>query len=219
MNEIESITGSGAFSAGKYGTQGLFDNLEKNGLLSTGYITTETQLRAITQYWDSLGYKNKEFIAHVDRVQFRHFETLAGTIITNLGAQIKVNLDNKLDNYSRFGFVSLTIDGYTIHFSKWGLTDGNSPLGKKRIKDVMPKGIIMPTGTIKTMVNGQEMNVPYIFKAYQDMAGLGVNSAGMIRTFLTGGFNGDGDCEYSKITKSTTVGIAVPCPEAVTIIV
>lgn len=218
MNEIESVTGSGAYTAGKYGTQGLFDNLEKNGLLSTGYITTETQLRAITEYWDTLGYKNKEFIAHVDRIQFRAFEVLAGTLITSLGAQINVNLDNKLDNYSRFGFVSLTIDGYTIHFSKWGLTDGNSPLGKTRIKDVMPKGIIMPVGTVKTTINGQEMNVPYIFKAYQDMAGMGVNSAGMIRTFLSGGFNGDGDCEYSKITKSTTVGIACPVPEAVTII-
>lgn len=218
MLEIESASGSAAFSAGKYGTQGLFDNLEKNGLLNTGYITTLAHLQAITNYWDSLGYKNKEFIAHVDRVQFRHFEQIAAEIATNLGIQLQAVLNNAESNYSRFGFHSLTADGYTIHFTKWGLTDGNSPLGKKRIKDVMPKGIIMPTGTIKTVVNGQEMNVPYIFKAYQDMAGMGVNSAGMIRTFLSGGFNGDGDCEYSKITKSTTVAIAVPCPEAVTII-
>lgn len=218
MNEIESASNSPAYAAGKYGTQGLFDNLEQNALLSTGYITTKAQLQAITAYWDSLGYKNKEFIAHVDRIQFRHFETIAGQIATSLGIQLQAVLDNKNTNYSRFGFTSLTIDGYIIHFSKWGLTDGNSPLGKKRIKDVMPKGIIMPTGTIETVINGETRNVPYIFKAYQDLAGMGQNSAGMIRTFLSGGFNGNGDCEYSKITKSTTVGIAVPCPEAITII-
>ena len=220
MNDIESVDGSGADSAGKYGTMGLFQNLKQNGLVSTGYISTIAHIEAITTYWDSLGFEQgKEFIAHVDRQQYRYFESLAVDIATDMGVEVHIVLGNTPDNYMKFGFNSLRKDGYIIHFSKWGLTDGNSPLGKKRISDVMPKGIIMPMGTVKTKINGVEKSVPYIFKCYQDFAGLGVNSAGMIRTFLTGGFNGDGDCEYSKITKSTTVGIACVCPEAVTIIV
>lgn len=216
MRERESVQGSAAYSAGKYGTQGLFDNLEKNGLLSTGYISTLAHMQAITAYWEEeLGFKQTEFVAHVDRTQYRFFEQIAKEIATNLGIQLQAVLNNDNSNYSRFGFHSLTVDGYTIHFTKWGLTSGNSPFGKNRVTAKMPKGIIMPTGTVKTMINGREENVPYIFKVYQDLKGHGPNSGGMIRTFLSGGFNGDGDCEYSKITKSTTVGIAVPCPEAV----
>ena len=216
--EIESAVGSGAAAAGKYGTLGLFAKLRADALNFTGYISTETELESITEYWDSLGYKNKEFVMHCDRQQYRAMEILAGALPLTKGVQIKVELQNSMENMSRFGFTSLIKDGYTIHFSKWGLTDGNSPLGKTRISDSMPKGIIMPMGTVKTMINGTERNVPYIFKVYQDLAGMGKNSAGMVRTFMSGGFNGDGDCEYSKITKSTTVGIAVPCPESITLI-
>lgn len=216
MLDVESVNGSGAYLAGKFGTMGLFQNLEQNGLLSTGYMTDLAHVQAVTTYWDSLGFDGKEFVAHVDRTQYRHFEQIASQVATNLGVQLQAVLGNTPDNFSRYGFNSLTVDGYTIHFSKWGLTDGNSPLGKNRLKDVMPKGIIMPMGTVQTRINGVEKNVPYIFKAYQDKGKYG--KGGMIRTYLTGGFNGDGDCEYAKMSKSTTVGIAVICPEAVTII-
>lgn len=214
LNDIESIDGSGADLAGKYGTMGLFQNIETNGLLSTGYVTTIAHLEAITSYWDSLGYSGKEFIAHVDKTQYRAFETLASLIATSLNIQLQAVIGNTPDNYSRFGFNSLTKDGYTIHFSKWDLTDGNSPFGKNRVSATMPKGIIMPVGTVTTKINGVERQVPYIFKAYENM----MLKPGMVRTFLSGGFNSNGDCEYSKITKSTTVGLAVPVPEAITII-
>ncbi|QQV91489.1 structural protein [Tenacibaculum phage Gundel_1] len=219
MLDIESKTGSAALAAGKHGTQGLFDNLEENGLLHTGYIDTVAALEAITTYWDGLGYSNKEFIAHVDTIQYRHLEVIAGEIAKAKGVELHVILDNKLNNYSQFGFTALNKDGYTIYFSKWSLTTGNSPFGKKRIKDQMPKGIIMPMGTVETVIEGRTMQVPYIFKVYLDDSLTNPNApAGMMRTFLSGGYNGDGDCEYSKITKSTTVGIACVVPEAITLI-
>lgn len=219
MLDTMSKTGSGAAGIGKWGTQGLFDNLKENALVNTGYITTPAHLEAITTYWDSLGYDNKEFIAHVDTTQFRYLEIIAGQIMKNKGVILNVDLDNKPNNYAQFGFTTLVKDGYTIHFSKWSLTTGNSPLGKKRIKDVMPKGIIMPTGTVETAINGVTKQVPYIFKVYQDNSMTDPTApGGMMRTFLSGGHNGDGDCEYSKITKSTTVGIAAPVPESITLI-
>ncbi len=82
----------------------------------------------------------------------------------------------------------------------------------------MPKGVIMPMGTVETKINGETKRVPYIFKAYQDKAKMG--KGGMVRTYLTGGFAGGNgsDCEYLKISKSTTVGLAVVVPEAITLI-
>lgn len=213
--DVESTETSGAYAIGKYGTQGLFDNLEENSLVHTGYITDVAQLEAVTTYWnDELGFREKDFIAHVDNTQYRHFEKIAGQIATQKGVELHVVLNNTDNNYFRFGFNSLTYDGFTIYFSKWDLTTGNSQLGKKRMKDAMPKGIIMPKGLVTTKVNGVEKKVPYIFKVYQNLP----RKQGMIRTFMSGGFNGDGDCEYSKITKSTTVGIAVVCPEAIVMI-
>lgn len=216
LNDIASANSSAAHTAGKYGTQGLFDKLRTDGLVSTGYISDISHLQAVTAYWDSLGWGVKEFIAHVDRTQYRHFETIGSQLASRLNIELHVVLNNSSSNYARFGFNSLEIDGYTIHFSKWGMTDGNSPFGKNRVSAQQPKGIIMPVGTVSTMINGVEKQTPYIFKAYQDKAKYG--KAGMVRTYFTGGFNGDGDCEYAKISKSTTVGLAVVCPEAITII-
>jgi hypothetical protein len=211
--DIESVDGSGAHSAGKYGTKGLFQKLEEDGVLQSGYIQTEAHLEAITDYYDSLGLTTKEFVFHCDTQQYRYLESIASEIAGNLNINLELVLDNKPDNMMKFGFKALMKDGYTFYFSKWELKNGNSPLGKNRIADAMPKGIIMPKGTVKTMINGEERNVPYIFKAYQNMS----LKPGMIRTFFTGGFaDGNGsDCEYLKITKSTTVGIAAPCPEAI----
>lgn len=216
MLDIQSKTNSAAATAGKWGTQGLFDNLEENGLLYTGYMTDVAHLESVTDYWDTLGYENKEFIAHVDNTQYKNFEKIAGQISKDKGVVLNVNLDNKLNNYSQFGFSSLALGGYIIHFSKWSLTTGNSQLGKKRIKDQMPKGIIMPMGFVETAINGETRQVPYIFKVYQDMSPVG--PSGMVRTYMSGAFNGQGTCEYSEISKSTTVGIACPVPEAITLI-
>lgn len=217
MNDIESVDASGAYLAGKYGTMGLFQNIEENGLTHTGYIQTLADLEAITTYWDSLGYNgDKEFICHCDTPQYRYLEKLAVAYVKDLGIDVRINADFNGFDLTKVGFSSIQKDGYVIYFSKWGLTDGNSPLGKNRIKDAMPKGIIMPMGTVPTTINGVERKVPYIFKAYQDKAKMG--KGGMIRTYMTGGFNGDGDCEYAGTSKSTTVGLAVICPEAVTII-
>lgn len=216
--DIESVSGSGAHGIGKYGTMGLFENLEENGLVNTGYITTLAHMQAITTYWDSLGYEGREFIAHVDSTQVRYFEAMAGLIATSLNIQMSVVLGNTPDNFQRFGFNSIRVDGYTIHFTKWDLTSGNSPLGKNRISTTMPKGIIMPMGTVPTKINGVERRVPYIFKAYQDKGKMG--KGGMVRTYLTGGFAGGNgsDCEYLKISKSTSVALVCVCPESVTII-
>jgi hypothetical protein len=214
--DIESVDGSGAHSAGKFGTKGLFQKLEQESLVNTGYITTVAHVEAITAYWNSLGFAGKEFIAHVDNTQYRHFEIIGGLLASQLNVDLKVVLGNTPDNFMKIGFNSITVDGYTIHFSKWGLVDGNSPLGKARIAATMPKGIIMPMGTVPTEINGVAKQVPYIFKAYQDKGKHG--KPGMVRTYLTGGFNGDGDCEYAKISKSTTVGICCVCPEALTLI-
>jgi hypothetical protein len=218
MNDIESASGSGAHGVAKFGTQGLFDNLESNGLVHTGYITDLAGMQTITTYWDTLGYANKEFVAHVDPTQVRHFEAIASEIATSLSINLDLVLGNTPDNFMRFGFSSILVDGYTIHFSKWTLTTGNSPLGKQRIQALMPKGVIMPMGTVPTKINGVEKRVPYIFKAYQDKVKMG--KGGMVRTYLTGGFAGGNgsDCEYLKISKSTTVGLAVVCPEAITLI-
>lgn len=216
MLDIESVDGSGAYLAGKYGTMGLFQNVTQNGLVHTGYIITVADLEAVTSYWDSLGFSNdKEFIFHVDNTQYRHFEKLAVLAVKDFGINVDLELCCAGYDLSKVGFNMIYKDGYKIFFSRWGLTDGNSPLGKNRIAERMPKGFAYPMGTVRTSVNGQEMNLPYVFKAYQNMS----MKPGMVRTYLTGGFNGDGDCEYAKTSLSTTVGIATPCAEALVIIV
>lgn len=216
--EIESDVASPAYAAGKYGSLGLFANLEVNGLVNTGYLTTLAHVQALTAYWDTLGYENREFIAHVDQTQVRHFETIAGEIATSLNINLNVELRNAPDNFAKYGFSSILVDGYTINFTKWELTTGNSPLGKNRVQEAMPKGIIMPMGTVPTKINGVEKRVPYIFKAYQDHAKLG--KGGMVRTYMTGGFAGGNgsNCEYLETSKSTTVAIIAVCPEAITLI-
>jgi len=211
--ETESIDGSGAHTAGKYGTKGLFQKLEQDGVLQSGYITTEATLESITDYYDDLGIKTKEFVFHCDTAQYRYLEKIASEIATTLSIDLSLVLSNNTENKMMFGYSALKKDGYTFYFSKWELKNGNSPLGKDRIKDAMPKGIIMPKGTVKTMINGAEVQVPYIFKAYQNMK----LKPGLVRTFFSGGFaEGNGsDCEYLKVTKSTTVAIGCPCPEAI----
>lgn len=214
LRDYESVTGSGAQLAGKYGTEGLFENAEKNGLLSTGYLTDIAHVQAITAYYDELGLTVKEFTIHCDRVQYRHLETIASQVATRINIELRANIDNSNSNFARFGFNSFEVDGYTFHFSKWGLTDGNSPYGKNRVKDTMPKGVIIPVGTVKTMINGQEQNVPYVFKVYLDNP----LKPGMVRTYLSGGFNNDGTKEVDERSVSTDVAIALPVPEAVCLI-
>ncbi|WP_439132511.1 hypothetical protein [Polaribacter sp.] len=214
LRDYESATGSGAQLAGKYGTQGLFDNIEKNGLLSTGYLTDIAHIQAITAYYDELGLTVTDFTIHCDRVQYRHLETIAGQVAERVSIELRSNMNNSETNFARFGFNSFTVDGYTFHFSKWGLTDGNSAFGKNRVKDTMPKGVIIPTGTVKTMINGQEQNVPYVFKVYLDNP----LKPGMIRSYLAGGFNGNGTKEVDERSVSTDVAIAVPVPEVVVLI-
>ena len=220
MNEIESVDGSGAHGIGKYGTEGLFQNIKENGIDIQGYIETEADLEALTTYYDSLGFNGeKEFIVHCNTQQYRFLENIAVERAVNLGVTVNIEYNGQsLENMGHFGFKSVTKDGYTFHFSKWGLTDGNSPFGKKRVAAAQPKAIIMPVGEVPTMVNGKEVNVPYIFKVYQSFDQY--NHGGMVRTFFTGAFapTPTSDCEYEKITKSTTVGIAVVCPEAIAIV-
>lgn len=216
MLDTESADGSGAHSAGKYGTKGLFQKLQEDGVLKTGYFQTEADIEALTDYYDELGLITKEFVIHCDTQQYRYLEKIAAEIATNLGVELGLVLNNNPDNMMAVGFRAFMKDGYTFYFSKWELKNGNSPLSKSRIKDVMPMAIIMPKGNVKTKIMGKEMEVPYIFKAYKNKELM----PGMIRTFFTGGFAkpSTNDCEYLKVTKSTTVAIGVPCPESVVIV-
>lgn len=216
MNEVESEAGSDAHAIGKYGTKGLFKKLRTDGMWQSTYIQTEAEVEAITDYYDELGTVNKEFVIHCDTQQYRYLEAIAGALGTRFNINLDVNLTNEQTNMMKFGFHGFIKDGYTFWFTKWELKNGNSPLGKNRIASSMPFGIIMPKGTVETTIMGEKRQVPYIFKAYQNMK----EKSGMVRTFFTGGFaNGNGsDCENLKITKSTTVGLAVVCPEMVCII-
>jgi len=215
LRDIESTETSGAYLAGKYGTKGLFQNIKENGLVQTGYIQTVADLEAITTYWDSLGLIDREMIAYVDNAQYRYLEKLAVLLVQALGVTVNVDICCLNNDLSKIGFMSLQKDGYVIHFSKWGIQDGNSVYGKKNVK--IAKGIIMPMGTTKAIINGQERMVPFIFKAYKNEKLM----PGQVRTFLTGGFAGgnNSDCEYLKMTKSTTVALATVCPEVLTIII
>ena len=216
MNDIESEEGSAAHAIGKYGTKGLFQKLREDGVHISDYITTVAELEALTDYYDSLGLSTKEFVIHGDQTQIRALENIAVLLGTRFNINTNVDFQNSPDNMMKFGFNGFMKDGYTFWFSKWELTTGASPLGRNRIKEQMPKAIIMPKGTVRSVINGETKQVPYIFKAYQDMK----EKPGMVRTFFTGGFaNGNGsDCEFLKITKSTTVGLAVPCPEAIAVV-
>ncbi len=215
---IQSADSSGAHGIAKYGSEGLFENIRANGGVQSGYITTKAILQGITDYWDDLGLREKVFLAKVDKAQYRHFESISSEIMTDLSVTINVDLDNKSDNFSKFGYKTLELDGYTIHFSKWGVTEGNSPFGKKRIVDVFPFGVIIPMGTTLTKINGVEQTTPYIFKAYQVFPEFNQNN--IIREVLTGAFapTPTNDCEYEKLTLSTTTGIVLPCPEPFIII-
>ena len=215
---IQSADSSGAHGIGKYGSEGLFENVRANGCTSSSYITDLAGMQAVTDYWDELGMTEKVFLAKVDKTQYRHFEQIAKEVMSNLGAITNVDVNNSNDNYAKFGYNTLQVDGYTIHFSKWGMTEGNSPFGKKRIKDVFPKGIIIPMGTTMTKINGVEQRTPYIFKAYQTFPEFNQNN--MVREVLTGAFapTPTNDCEYEKLTLSTTTGIIIPCPEPFVII-
>lgn len=212
--EVPSADGSGAHGIGKFGSLGLFENMRQNSLVNDGYITDVAGLQAVTSYWDSLGYGERNFNALVDVQQFRYLETIAHTYATSMGLELSLVLNNNLDNFMKFGFSSLTIDGYTIRFTKWDLTTGNSPFGKKRI--VMPKGIIFPEGMVETEIFGVKRKVPYIFKVYQDMDA----KRGVVREYSTGGFAGGNgsDCEYLKKSWSTTVAIVAVVPEALVLI-
>lgn len=214
--DTESVDGSGAHAAGKFGTKALFQKLEQDGVTFTGYIETEEDLQELTEYYDELGFNgDKEFTIHCDTAQYRFLEGIAKLSAVRLGVTMNMDVSNGQDNWFNLGFSHITMDGYVFHFAKWGLTEGNSPLGKKRIKDAMPKAVIVPMGTVPTQIGGEERNVPYLFKAYQNMD----RSPGMVRKFLTGAYapTPTSDCEYEKITLSTTVGLGVVCPEALVI--
>lgn len=216
---IQSVDGSAAHAVGKYGTQGLFDNVKENGATFTGYITTEAELRTVTAYWDSLGLKRKEFVVQADTTQYEYLEVIAAGLADRMNVTVQINMENRLDNYARFGYTSMDIAGYTIHFKKWHLTDGNSSFGKNRIKAAMPKALFIPMGTTTSKINGVEQTVPFIFKAYQVFPEFNQNN--MVREFLTGAFapTPTNDCEYEKLTLSTTVGLVVICPELFVIVV
>ena len=214
LRDYESVVGSGAQLAGKYGTQGLFDNIAKNGLLSTGTLNDIAHMQAITAYYDELGLTVTDFTIHCDRELYRNLEIIAGQVATRVNIGMQSDISNSSTNYARFGFNSFEVDGYNFHFTKWDLTDGNSNYGKKRVKESMPKGVIIPTGTVKTMINGVEQNVPYVFKAYLDNPLM----PGMIRSYFDGGFNGIGTKEVDERSLSTDVAICLPIPEAVTLI-
>jgi len=215
---IQSADSSGAHAIGKYGTEGLFENIRANGAVQSGYITDLAGMQAVTDYWDELGMTEKVFLAKVDKTQYRHFEQIAKEVMSNLGAITNVDVNNNSENFAKFGYNTLEVDGYTIHFAKWGLTEGNSPFGKARIIDVFPKGVIIPMGSTMTKINGIEQSTPYIFKAYQVFPEH--NQNGMVREVITGAFapTPTNDCEYEKLTLSTTTGIIIPCPEPLVII-
>tara|TARA_R110000772_G_scaffold35637_8_gene85842 strand:+ start:537 stop:1874 length:1338 start_codon:yes stop_codon:yes gene_type:complete len=215
---IQSADASGAHGIGKYGTQGLFDNIETYGATQTGYIDDIAKLRALTAYWDSLAITKKEFIVHCDRTQYRHLESIATLLLSAHNVQVNVNFDNDTENYARFGYNQLEIDEYTIHFRKWSLTDGNSVFSKRNTVDAMPKALFIPMGDTETKINGVEQRTPYIFKAYQTFPEH--NQMNMVREVSTGAFapTPTNDCEYEKLTLSTTIGIVVVCPELFVIV-
>lgn len=215
LTDIDSATTSSAYAAGHYGTQGLFAKLKAEGL-NVNKITSVAELREITAYYDTLGISTNEFTIHCDIAQYQALQSIADLLGQAQNININIDLENKNNNMWRFGFAGVEVDGYTFYFTRWDLTSGNSSFAHKTIADTMPHGLIIPMGTVKTKINGIERQVPYMFKAYQDE----MLSPGEVRTFFTGAYapTPTSDCEYLKITKSTTVGLGVPCPESLCII-
>lgn len=218
LTGIPSVSGSAAHTAGKYGTLGVFKNIETNGV-TLGEITTVADVDALVDYYDGLGFNgDKSFYIYCDTSQYRKLEAVASLIATSQNITLNMDVSNTPENMVSIGFKGFTRGGYTFYFNKWGLTTGNSSLGKGNFKSLYPKGMIVPMGTVKTTVNGIEMRVPYLFKVYQDKKKLGKYAAGEVRTHFDGAFAGQGTCEYKLINKSTTVGIASVCTEALAII-
>lgn len=215
LTDVQSAAASSAYAAGYYGTQGLFAKIKAEGL-NTNKIATVADLREITAYYDALGINTKEFAIHCDIAQYQALQSIADLLGQSVNINMNINLENRNDNMWRFGFAGVEVDGYTFHFTKWDLTSGNSSFSRDVISSSLPHGMIMPLGTVKTKINGVERQVPYIFKAYQNMNLM----PGEVRTMFTGAFapTPTNDCEYLKVTKSTTVGLGVPCPEVLTII-
>lgn len=215
--DTQSTTASGAYAAGKYGTEGLFKQIETKGLNHTGYVDTLADLEAITDYYDSIGMPDMEFTFHCfDNTQYRKLEIIASSLAGTLNIDQGFDVSNSNDNMAAFGFRAIQKDGHKFYFNKIRLTEGNGAFSKNRVKDTMPHGIIIPKGTVPTEINGEIEQVPYVFTAYQELDLM----KGKIRTFVTGGLAPipTNDCENVKITKSVNVAIGVPCPETLCII-
>jgi len=210
----ESATGSGAYGAKKYGTLGLFQNIKTNGLWWNGYVTDVAHVKTILDYYTTLGIKTKQLMWWVDSTQYDYLEKIAVDYAKNKGVDVSIILEAKDELILKFGFKGFDMNEYEIRFKKWGLTDGNSPFGKKRIKGAMPKGMIVPIGLVPTVINGEKKDVPYLFKVYKDEE----LKPGQVRYYQDGGWLGNGSCEYAKLSASTTVTLVTPVPEALTII-
>jgi len=215
--EEESHSGSDAYAAGKYGTKGLFDKAKSEGLEHVGYITTMADLEAVTDYYDSLGMPNMELTVHCfNNTQYRKMEAIAALLGGTLNIDMGHDVNNDSNNMAMYGFRGIQKDGHTFYFTKVRLTEGNGAFSKNRISATMPYAMIIPMGTIETVVNGESRQVPYVFTAYKELA----LKKGKIRTFITGGLAAvpTDDCENIKITKSVDVCIGVPCPELICIV-
>jgi hypothetical protein len=215
--EEESGTSSGAYAAGKYGTRGMFKQIQEDGFNQLGYISTIADLEAITDYYDSLGMNDMEFTIHCfDQTQYRKMELIAASLGDTYSIDQKVTLNNSDDNMAAYGFSAIKKDGHVFYFNKIRLTEGNGTFSKNRIKETMPYGVIIPMGTVETTIGGQSEQVPYVFTAYKELD----LYKGKIRTWITGGLAAvpTNDCENIKITKSVDVALGLACPEALVII-
>lgn len=210
----ESKSGSGAYGAKKYGTLGLFQNIKTNGLWWNGYVTDVAQVQTILAYFTDLGLKTKQLMWWVDDTQYNYLEKIAVDYAQSLGVNVDIILEAKDELILKFGFKGFDMNGYEIRFKKWGLTNGNSPFNKKRIKDAMPKGIIVPVGLVPTEINGERKEVPFLFKVYKDEE----LKPGQVRYYQDGGWLGQGSCEYAQLSASTTTTLVTPVPEALGII-
>jgi len=215
--ETESVVGSGAYAAGKYGTKALFAQIQSDGFNQVGYISTLADLEGITDYYDSIGMPDMEFTIHCfNNTQYRKMEVIASLLAGTLNIDMGHDVTNSNDNMAAYGFRAIQKDGHTFYFNKIRLTEGNGAFSKNRVAETMPHGIIIPMGTVETEINGKTEQVPYVFTAYQELDLM----LGKVRTFVTGGLapTPTNDCEKYSITKSANVAIGVPCPEALCII-
>jgi len=208
LKQHPAVENSGAFGVGKYGSLGLIPNLKENGLVYSGYVQTVADLDTILDYYeDDLALTTKEFSWHMDTTQMKYADAIA----RELNAMYNIQRNVDCMGLCNLGFQQIQYRGFTIHFTKWSLTGGNSPYSKKRV--VMPKSILMPMGTIPTKINGEDRNVPYIFKAYRNDEWM----PGMTRTIIDGAAVNNGTCEFKRITLSSDVALIVPVPEAIMI--